>query len=554
MVPLAGMSSLNRKADLEKAGREQFDVLVIGGGIMGAGIALDAASRNLKVLLLEKQDFAAGTSSRSTKLIHGGLRYLKNLEFGLVATVARERKILQAIAPHLVTPEPMLLPVLQNTSLPAWVIGFGLHLYELLGQVSGRERHRMLSKNQTLAQEPLLNPEKLTGSGLFTEYRTDDARLTLEVIKTARLHGATCLNYLAFSEFQYDKNQRLTGVEAINQLTGETLKIAARCMINATGPWSGATMQKDQLQTEPLLFHTKGVHLVVPHQRLPIKQSVYFDIPGGRMLFCIPRGEITYLGTTDTPYKSQLENPEVTLEDATYLLNSVNQVFPTVQLGLKDVVSSWSGIRPLLYQKGKKPTDISRKDEVFVSDSGLISVAGGKLTGYRHFAAVVVNKAVSLHFPENQQKSNTRNIRLLAGNFENPAAVKTFREKLLALEEYKIFPPEKINYLVSTYGLMAEAILENALALNNQKNPENNLLKAEINYTIKTESALTISDFLIRRSGRLYFERDKIAAILPTVMAIFKENLQLSEEVINQQLQEFNQHYKAAISFKPEVI
>ncbi len=232
----AGISTLNRDQNFSTTGKESFDVLIIGGGITGAGIALDAASRNLKVLLVEKQDFAAGTSSRSTKLIHGGLRYLKNLEFGLVRTVARERKILQNLAPHLVTPEPMLLPVLKNTSYNFWATALGLTLYEFLGTVSGPERHKMLGRKKTLNQEPLLNPEGLLGSGLFTEYRTDDARLTIEVLKTAQIYSATCLNYVAFSEFIYSENKKITGAIITDMLTGKNSPVKAKCIINAAGP------------------------------------------------------------------------------------------------------------------------------------------------------------------------------------------------------------------------------------------------------------------------------------------------------------------------------
>lgn len=547
----AGISTFDRDKNFSKAAAEVFDILIIGGGIMGAGIALDAASRNFKVLLVEKQDFAAGTSSRSTKLIHGGLRYLKNFEFGLVRTVARERKILQHLAPHLVTPEPMLLPVLESTSYGYWSTAAGLTLYEFLGQVNKPECHQMLRRKQTLKQEPLLNPEGLKGSGLFTEYRTDDARLTLEVLKTAASFGAICLNYTSLQEFTYSPENKLTGGIIRNEENSNNFQVKARCVINATGPWSVELIQKDQPIAKPLLFHTKGVHLVVPFNKLPLKQSVYFDIPGGRMLFAIPRQQITYLGTTDTPFKGDLANPQVEPEDAIYLIEQINRMFPQAKLTLEDIVSSWAGVRPLINEPGKNPTNISRKDEILISDSGLVTVAGGKLTGYRHLAEEVVNKAIATHFPGNKQLSQTKKIKLSAGDFAGSKAVKTFQQKLEIEFETLGISAEKFGWLVRNYGIFADQILQKTTEFQQVKlPPEIALLKAEVWFCIHSEAATNLSDFLIRRTGKLYFEREKIVEILPFISKTFQEYLGWSEEKLTQHLSEFNQKYEAAVAFK----
>jgi glycerol-3-phosphate dehydrogenase len=545
-----GISTLSRAQYFQEAASQEFDVLVIGGGITGAGIALDAASRGLKVLLVEKQDFAAGTSSRSTKLIHGGLRYLKNLEFKLVHEVAKERKVLHRNAPHLVIPEPMLLPVLKKASFGYWVTAAGLTLYEMLGQVPLSEWHRMLNKKRTLLQEPLLNPDKLKGSGLFFEYRTDDARLTLEVLKTARAFGALCLNYSELQSFLYQNSGKINGAIIQDNIAGSSYEVKAKCIINATGPWSIRIMEQDQKLKAHLLYPTKGVHLVVPFPKLPLKQSVYFDITGGRMLFAIPRNHITYLGTTDTPFAGDFQHPEVTKADADYLLEQINQMFPSVNLKLPDVVSSWAGIRPLLYEEGKKPSEISRKDEIFVSTSGLITVAGGKLTGYRYLAEKVVDKALKLHFPNKIKPSVTRKLKLCGGNFKGAAEIKVFEKALQNKAMEQGFSPETIPFLIQKYGTNSGTILSKAIQLKAiTPDAKKCLLMAEIWYTITEEGAATISDFLIRRTGMLYFEREKIEGILPVVIAAFRENLDWNEAITERYVNEFKQLYEASVTF-----
>ena len=550
MANNTGISTLLRPQYFREAVAQEWDVLVIGGGISGAGIALDAASRGLKVLLVEKQDFAAGTSSRSTKLIHGGLRYLKNLEFKLVHEVASERKILHRNAPHLVIPEPMLLPVLKNAPYGYWATAAGLTLYELLGGVKISEWHRMLNKDQGLNQEPMLNPENLKGAGLFFEYRTDDARLTQEVLKTARTFGAVCLNYAELLGFNYDSSGKINGATIQDNLSGSKTEVKAKCVINAAGPWSIKIMQQDQEVKAHLLYPTKGVHLVVPFHKLPLKQSVYFDIPGGRMLFAISRNQVTYIGTTDTPFTGDLQRPEVTRTDAIYLLEQINRMFPQANLEVKDVISSWAGIRPLLYEAGKKPSEISRKDEIFTSSTGLITVAGGKLTGYRYLAEKVVDKALKLHFPGKYKRSPTRNLKLSCADFNGAEGIKTFESQLQQKAEGQGFNAEIIPFLVQKYGMNTEAILTKAFELKEMEtDPQKCLLKAEIWYAITQEGAATISDFLIRRTGMLYFEREKIKGILPEVIAAFKEFLNWNEATTQRNVEEFRELYAAAVTF-----
>ena len=384
-------SALTRPQDLTSLTSETFDLVVIGGGITGAGIALDAASRGLKVALLEKGDFASGTSSKSTKLIHGGLRYLKQFDFWLVKEVGSERAIVHKLAPHLVLPEKMLLPLIEGGSYGKWLTSIGLKVYDILAQVTGDDKRQMLEKKEALKKEPLLPRKLLKGAGYYAEYRTDDSRLTIENIKTSLQFGVRALNYAEVTDFRYDDDGKVSGVVAKDLIGGKSLEVASRYVISAAGPWVDDLRSVNHSKKGKRLHLTKGVHLVFPYEKLPVKQSVYFDVPDGRMIFAIPRGRITYVGTTDTNYDLDKDDVRTDLADAIYLISAVNNMFPSIELEMSDIESSWAGLRPLIHEEGKSASELSRKDEIFTSDTGLISIAGGKLTGYRKMAERVVN-------------------------------------------------------------------------------------------------------------------------------------------------------------------
>ena len=294
-------SNLERGQKIQDLQNEIFDLVVIGGGITGGGIALDAASRGMKVALLEKGDFASGTSSKSTKLIHGGLRYLKQFDFWLVKEVGSARAIVHKLAPHLVLPEKMLLPLIEGGSYGKWLTSIGLKVYDILAQVTGDDKRQMLEKKEAMKLEPLLPKKILNGAGYYAEYRTDDARLTIENIKTSLQHGAKALNYAKVVDFLYNDNI-ISGVKVKDELGKEEFEIKSKYVISAAGPWVDELRSTNNSKKGKRLHLTKGVHLVFPKDKLPVKQSVYFDIPDGRMMFAIPRGKVTYVGTTDTNF------------------------------------------------------------------------------------------------------------------------------------------------------------------------------------------------------------------------------------------------------------
>ncbi|MEM1358101.1 MAG: FAD-dependent oxidoreductase, partial [Bacteroidota bacterium] len=348
------MKATPKRTDkLHRLQTQTFDLVVIGGGITGAGVALDAASRGLNVALVERYDFASGTSSKSTKLIHGGLRYLKNLEIGLVREVGLERAVVHELAPHLVRPEKMLLPLVEGGSLGKLSTSMALWVYDFLADVEGDDKRVMLTKEETVEYEPLVRTDILKGGGFYAEYRTDDARLTIENIKTAEKHGATAINYVEATDFTYDNAGKIDGVIAKDSFSGESLTIKTKHVISCTGPWVDDLRKVDKSMTNRGVFLSKGVHIVVDRQRLPLQNAVYFDVPDGRMLFAIPRLRCTYIGTTDTPYKGDPNAIPTYKEDVEYLLNGVNMIFPTVNLNIDDVESSWAGVRPLIFEEGK---------------------------------------------------------------------------------------------------------------------------------------------------------------------------------------------------------
>lgn len=514
------LNSTQRAAAIQRLSGEHWDLLVIGGGITGAGIALDAAARGLKTALVEMQDFASGTSSRSTKLIHGGLRYLKQYEFRLVAEVGRERAILHRNAPHVVIPERMLLPVTEDGTFGWLGVSVGLKIYDWLAGVKKEERRRMLDRDRTQAQEPLLKPKGLNAAGLYSEYRTDDARLTIEVIKTAVAQGAWCLNHLKVTEFNYQQG-RLIGAKVEDQLEGGVHNISARWVVNAAGPWVDGLRQLDSSLQGKRLHHTKGVHLVVPYKRLPIRQSVYFDIADGRMMFAIPRQPWTYIGTTDTNYKGDLAHPRVTRQDVDYLLNATNAVFPDVQLTAADISSSWAGIRPLIHEEGKAPSQLSRKDEIFFAPSGLITIAGGKLTGFRKMAERVTNLVVEEAFKagvlSQKPKCSTDRIQLVGGNFRGAKDMKDSAKDWSKKHGVEL---KEVEWLLGLYGSETPHIL--SLATGKSKA---NIVLAALEYGILQEGVHTLDDFFSRRTALLYFGRDWIAPVQEAVATHLQNRL-----------------------------
>lgn len=536
-----------REAQIDALKKETFDILVIGGGITGAGIALDAASRGLRVALAEKKDFASGTSSKSTKLIHGGLRYLKNLEWKLVRETGHERRIAHANAPHLVYPEHMLLPVIKGGSLSYLTASLAIYVYDRLAGVAPGQRRKMFSAAETARLEPAFRTDHLLGAALYHEYRTDDARLTVEIMKTAASAGAVCLNYCRAEKPLYHDG-RICGFSMHDEIEKQPFDVKARVVINAAGPWVDEIRRMDASLGGKRLVLSKGIHIVVPYAKLPVKQSCYIDVPGGkgRMIFVIPRDGCTYLGTTDTFYEDA-EHPDITRDDVNYLLQAANAHFPAYQLAESDICGAWSGVRPLIYEEGKPSTELSRKDELMFSVSGLITIAGGKLTGYRKMAERAVDKAIQ----EAQLSAGpciTETLRLRGAGIEkNPD---TYAAVLAGTCGQIPQRSGQVNTLVRRYGSETVHIINQAYELfsANRRHPDP-LAEAELLYGMEQEWVCKPADFYVRRTGMLYFRRTEIPQHMERFTDVYARHTGFSEAQNRLFTEEFVSEYDTALIF-----
>ncbi|API93472.1 MULTISPECIES: glycerol-3-phosphate dehydrogenase/oxidase [unclassified Virgibacillus] len=543
---MSTFSSFHRQDKLTNMENKPLDLLVIGGGITGSGIALDAVMRGMNTGLVEMQDFAAGTSSRSTKLVHGGLRYLKQMEVKMVAEVGRERAVVYENGPHVTTPEWMMLPFHKGGTFGPFTTNIGLCVYDLLAGVKKSERRKMLNKEEALAKEPLIKQDGLKGAGYYVEYKTDDARLTIEVLKKAVQKGVHAVNYAKAIDFIYDQNQQVTGAVIEDQIHGKHYKVYAKKIINAGGPWVDELREIDGSKQGKALHLTKGVHLVFSKKVFPLQQAIYFDSPDGRMIFAIPRENVTYVGTTDTSYKGDIANPTMTVADRDYILDAIHYMFPSLNITADHVESSWAGLRPLIAEEGTdNPSEISRKDEIFISDSGLISMAGGKLTGYRKMAEEAVDTVAKRLKEEDgilYSKSDTVHLPISGGEVGGSKGFAKFIVRKTDEAIAEGMDEATAKRLIHRYGANFDQILEFYRNKQQEASDEgmDRCLFAELIYAMEYESAYKPVDFFIRRTGSLFFEIDWVRAHQEKVIAYMAKELEWTEEQTEEYTNELN--------------
>lgn len=383
------------RRDLARLAAERFDLLVIGGGIFGAGVARDAALRGLNIALVEQNDFASGVSSQSSKLIHGGFRYLEQWDFSLVAESCRERRILRDIAPHRVFPLPLLLPVYRNDRRPLWLLRMGMTLYDLLALYRNVEPHRTLTAAGARALEPSLRGENLVGAIRYFDCQEDDARFCIDNLLHAADLGAACANYCRVIGFHMSGNS-IEAATVRDSLTGDTFAMRARVVINAAGPWVEQVARLAPApQPPPSLSPTKGVHLLLP--ALTQSHGVFFQGKAdGRMMFVLPWNGCTLVGTTDTDFTGDPSRVEADEADIAYLLSEAIGLFPDAGLRRGDVITTTAGIRPLLKSSTANPSDRTREHQILQRGDNLLTLAGGKYTTYRLIAQQAVDRAYGL--------------------------------------------------------------------------------------------------------------------------------------------------------------
>lgn len=582
-------SKETRRLALQKMQERDLDLLIIGGGITGAGVALQAAASGLDTGLIEMQDFAEGTSSRSTKLVHGGLRYLKQFDVEVVSDTVSERAVVQQIAPHIPKPDPMLLPVYDEpgSTFSMFRLKVAMDLYDLLAGVSNTPAaNKVLTKEEVLKREPDLKQEGLLGGGVYLDFRNNDARLVIENIKRANRDGALIASHVKAEDFLLDDKGQIIGVKARDLLTDQEIIIKAKLVINTTGPWSDEIRQFSH-KGQPIhqMRPTKGVHLVVDRQKLPVSQPVYVDtgLNDGRMVFVLPREEKTYFGTTDTDYTGDLEHPQVTQEDVDYLLGVVNNRFPNANVTIDDIESSWAGLRPLLsgnsasdYNGGNSgkvsddsfdhlvdtvkayinhedsreavekaikqvetstsekeldPSAVSRGSSFERDENGLFTLAGGKITDYRKMAEgalKVIIQVLKEDFGKSFKLINSTTYPVSGGEI-NPANVDSEIEAYAQLGTLSGLSMDDARYLANLYGSNAPKVF----ALTRQLTAAEGLNLAEtlsLHYAMDYEMALKPTDYFLRRTNHLLFMRDSLDALIDPVINEMAKHFEWSDQ------------------------
>jgi glycerol-3-phosphate dehydrogenase len=523
------IGSFDRARNLDLLEDGTYDVLVIGGGITGAGVALDAASRGLRTALVERDDFASGTSSKSSKLVHGGLRYLQNGDVRLVYEALRERQRLLRNAPHLVRVLPFLIPMFGKGGVIhpklARALGSAMWMYDLTGGARIGKLHQRISAEETLAHMPTLPPDRVAASYLYYDAQADDARLTLTIARTAaEEHGAVCVNHAPVIEL-LRTGGRVRGavVEARTDGGGvRRLEVRARAVVNATGVWADQVRTMD---SEPgagptdTIRPAKGIHLTVPWSLVRNDIAVVAPVPKDkRSVFVVPwpsvdgkEPEFTYIGTTDTDYDGPLDDPQCTPDDVRYLLGAINHS-TTTDIREEHVVGTWAGLRPLVKADASGRTaDLSRNHAVHAAPSGLVTVTGGKLTTYREMAADTVDVVVDqLDVPRSQRRCRTARLRLLGADGHEPGGTGTSAA------------------LQSRYGGEArvlEVMIERDPSLGEPLVPGLPYVRAEAVFAARYEMAGTLDDVLARRTRALLLARDAAAAAAPAVAALVGDEL-----------------------------
>ncbi|MBI3996726.1 MAG: glycerol-3-phosphate dehydrogenase/oxidase [Candidatus Omnitrophica bacterium] len=518
---------------------QRFDVLVVGGGIVGAGIARDASMRGLKVALVEQDDFAGGTSSKTSKLIHGGLRYLEHGHLRLVYESLHERQTLRSIAPAYVHPISLLLPVYAGDARASWTINVGLWLYDLLAGRRNIRSHRMLSVRRTLALEPRLRVDGLRAAGLYADCQMDDARLCLLNVLQAIQFGAFCANYLRVETFM-KTHERVCGVVATDVFTGGSIEIQADVVINATGPWSDRVRRLSDTAAERRLAPTKGAHLILP--RLA-QEPLFVQARDRRMIFLLPWGaEYTLVGTTESPVDQPLDQLTANREEAGYLLEQIARILPGSHIDEENVIASFAGARPLLDFSGSS-TQASREHRIEVDRRGLISILGGKYTTYRLMAQQVVDLVLA--------QRRWRSERCLT---DQVSLLETIQP--ISLERWsdvtRRVDPDLLAGLLTRYGAGAFdvlQVLEQEPALARPVCPHHEYCAAELVHAHRREFGWTITDILARRT-RIAWSSCQGLDALSTVADVLERYGGLSRDAIERQIEAYHHFLASSVAFR----
>ena len=528
---------------------EPFDVLVIGGGITGVGVALDAAARGLRTALVERDDFASGTSSKSSKMVHGGLRYLQNGDVRLVYEALRERRRLMRNAPHLVEVLPFMIPILTKDGVVskkiAKALGSAMWMYDLTGGWRIGKLHKRVSGEQAARHFPTTHLDKLSAGYLYYDAGADDARLTLTVARTAAVRGAVVVNRCGVVEITTDSDGQATGATVVAD--GERIHVSARCIVNAAGVWADEVRALDEGSDPDSIRPAKGVHVTIPWEKVRNDIAVIIPVRSDRRsLFLVPWGEQpdgtfrhVYVGTTDTDSDEPLDDPQCTGDDLDYVLTALNEAL-TETVTRDDITGVWAGMRPLVKSAsadgaGGKTADLSRRHQVAVSDSGVVRVNGGKLTTYREMAEDTVDVVVrQIDAPRRARHSTTRRLSLFGATKGSGGA-----------------PGSESAHLAHRFGTQADeirALVAFDPKLGEPLVPGQPYLRAEAVYAARHEMATTLDDVLVRRTRAHLFDRAATLAAAPDVADLLASELGWDADETERQLNSYRSTCQAELT------
>jgi glycerol-3-phosphate dehydrogenase len=534
-----------RASTMSVLSAEPFDIVIIGGGIAGAGVAREAALAGYRTALVERNDFACGTSSRSSRLVHGGVRYLEHGHFGLVFESSRERRLLLQLAPHLVRPLAFTWPVYKGSRVPRWKVRAGLTLYDVLSLFRNVQRHEGLSPEGVHGYEPALGMDGLRGGARYWDAATDDTRLTLATALAARDAGATVANHLDVIGGIRSNSGRLVGIDVRDNLTAQTFPIAARVVVNATGPWSDATAAITGETRNTQVFGSAGAHLAVPRRRIGNRDALTLVSPfDGRVMFVLPAGPHAIIGTTERPVRGGPDDVRATEQEVTYLLRTVNAFFPHAGLTPDDVVAAWAGIRPLAAARSgeSNANAASREHAISHRDDGLVTVTGGKLTTFRAMAADVLKHATAEARRNGEGITAEGNV-LPSDATPLPGGEMLSREQLLRDAAETVHDTAVGERLVHAYGSNWRNVWSYAQrdhSLGKRLVTDLPYLVAEVAHAVEREMACSLADVLIRRTHVAFETRDNARGVARRIAPLMGALLGWSEAERERKVGEFD--------------
>ena len=541
--------------NLDSLKSQTFDLLIIGGGITGAAIAREAALHGYKVALVEKNDFASGTSSKSARMIHGGLRYLENYQFGMVYDASNERYYLTQMAPRLVRPLPFTFPVYKTAKLLQ--IRAGMWLYELLAKFRNYRFHRILSAQEVQAKEPAIKPDHLVGAASYYDATANDARLTLALILAAQKLGAVASNYVEVFGF-LKENGRINGVEVKDTLSGYTFDVKARLVINASGVWADRLAQLDDASLPPRIRANRGVHVIVSKAKLPVNSAVAFtSMDGKRALYAMPWHNTVIIGTTDEDHGSNFDEIYATAPEVRVILEATNYAFPQAKITQADIISTYAGLRPLFQEVGKSAYQSSRDHHIWESAAGLISISGGKLTTHRKMAEdLMAAAAKALPNPSHESPPSSGGRGWGLKSYQVPLIQADIDPdtELAALHDH-FLPRDVLEHLINSYGADYKVILDLTIQqhfLSERIVSNLPYILAEVPYFIREEMALTLSDVMERRTHIIHEAADQGMTTAPQVAALMAEYLGWDAVETARQLEQYRQNVALTKRFLKE--